>query len=312
MRIGIIGAGRFGTLLQTHLSTDNTVTVDNPKDCELVVFAVPNRNLEAAIQQWKPQIDDKAIVMDVGSVKELPCQILQTQFTNPILGTHPLYGPDSAGESWQGHKAVFCRLRIDDQAYAQVKALFTSRGVTVFECTPQEHDTMMAKTQALVHFIGRALDGIQPQDISTPDYANLLKMMEKVTNDTWELFVDMQTLNPQAKPIRAEFVGKLLQVQKQVTQQVIQQTEELEVLRQEIDRVDDLIVSLVGERMTIAKRIGQLKKQAKNDQVKTVQDPQRETALFMRMHQLSQEHGVPLEVIAHLYDYLMAESRKVQ
>lgn len=308
MKISIIGGGRFGKLLQKHLSTDNVVTIDQPQDSELVIFAVPNRNLEAAIAQWKPQISANAIVMDVGSVKEIPCQILQRYFPERVLGTHPLYGPDSAGESWQGHKAVFCRLQIDDTAYNQVKALFTNRGVTVLECTPQQHDAMMAKTQALVHFIGRALDGIQAQDISTPDYANLLKMMEKVTNDTWELFLDMQTLNPQAGAIRAEFVKKLLQVERQVTEQIAEQATELTQLRSQIDRVDDLIVALVGERLAIAKQIGRLKQQ----QATEVQDASRETQLYIRMHQLAQEYSVPLEVVAHLFDYLMGESRKLQ
>src|SRR3990167_6712691 len=129
--------------------------MDNPAGCDLVIFAVPNRNLEQAIAQWKPLIPDAAIIMDVGSVKTKPCQILQKQFSKNIVGTHPLYGPDSAKESWQGHKVVFCRLKIDDESYRRVKDLFTSRGVTVYECSPEEHDQMMAKTQALVHFIGR-------------------------------------------------------------------------------------------------------------------------------------------------------------
>ncbi len=308
MKIGIIGAGRFGQLLQKHLSTDHVVTIDQPTGCALVIFAVPNRNLEAAIQQWKPQIDPGAIIMDVGSVKEVPCRILQQYFTENVVGTHPLFGPDSASESWNGHKVVFCRLSITDENYEQVKALFSSRGVTIIECTPQEHDQMMAKTQALVHFIGRALDGIQTQEISTPDYANLLKMMEKVTHDTWELFLDMQTLNPQAGMVRAEFVKKLLQVERQVTEHVAEQATDLTQLRAQIDRVDDLIVALVGERLAIAKQIGRLKQQ----QASAVLDTQRETELYIRMHQLSQTYHVPLEVVAHLFDYLMGESRKVQ
>lgn len=308
MKIGIIGAGRFGQLLQKHLSTDNVVTIDQPAGCELVIFAVPNRNLEVAIQQWQTQIDPTATVMDVGSVKEVPCQILQKYFPQNVLGTHPLYGPDSAGDSWEGHKVVLCRLQITDEKYDQVKQLFNSRGVHSIECTPVEHDQMMAKTQALVHFIGRALDGIQTQEISTPDYANLLKMMEKVTNDTWELFLDMQTLNPQAGVVRAEFVKKLLQVERQVTEHVAEHTSDLTQLRTQIDRVDDLIVALVGERLAIAKQIGLLKQQ----QASQVLDAQRETQLYIRMHQLSQQYNVPLEVVAHLFDYLMGESRKVQ
>lgn len=229
MNIGIIGAGRFGTLLHKHLSTDNSVYVfdcddsrvesqdlGSLRDCDLVIFAVPNRNLAEAVAEYTPHINSDATVMDVGSVKMKPCEILRETFVKNIIGTHPLFGPDSAGESWQDHKMVFCRLNISDERYDEVKQLFISRGVKAFECTPQEHDHMMAKTQALVHFIGRALTGIQPQDISTPDYANLLKMMEKVTNDTWELFFDMQTLNPYAEVERQRLLQAMTHLEKRI------------------------------------------------------------------------------------------------
>ena len=223
MNIAIIGNGRFGALLCSHLDRDNDVQVfDVAHDksavakAELVIFAVPNRVLAEAVAEVQPHVRQQAVVMDVGSVKTIPCQILQDNFSSNVLGTHPLFGPDSAGESWQDHKMVFCKLNIADDRYAKVKELFTGRGVKAIECTPEEHDRMMAKTQALVHFIGRALDGSEPQEISTPDYANLLHMMEKVTNDTWELFVDMQNLNPYAAVERQQLLENLTILQNKI------------------------------------------------------------------------------------------------
>ena len=216
MRIGIIGAGRFGALLQKHLSTDNDVMMDNPAGCELVIFAVPNRLLEKAIAQWKPTIPESAIVMDVGSIKTKPCAILQKHFSNNVLGTHPLFGPDSAGDSWQGRKMVFCKLACSDTVYKNVQKLFTDRGVLVIECTPAEHDQMMAKTQALIHFIGRALTGLETQQIATPDYDNMLQLMQKVTNDTWELFYDMQNYNPYTSSMRKKLANTMTELEQKL------------------------------------------------------------------------------------------------
>lgn len=307
MRISIIGAGRFGTLLQKHLSTDNTIQIDNPRECDLVIFSVPNRSLAQAIEQWKPHIPSRAIVMDVGSVKTIPCQLLQKHFSKNVLGTHPLYGPDSAKESWQGHKVVLCRLQIDDYAYNQVKQLFTSRGVTVYECTPEEHDTMMAKTQALVHFIGRALQEIEPHEISTPDYEKLLAMMDRVKHDTYELFYDMQNLNPFAAVVRNDFARRVLQLQFDITQHTAAPLE-LAELRAQIDEIDESIVALVGQRFALVKQIGERKKA---DQMQVL-DSKRETELFLRLNTLAQRYNVPIQVVTHVYDFLMTESKRQQ
>lgn len=314
MNIAILGNGRFGTLLQQHLHTDHTVTMfaqtDNKapvRDADLIILAVPNRALEQAVLEIKPHVAEHAIVMDVGSVKVKPCEILLRQLQRNVVGTHPLFGPDSAHDSWQGHKVVMCRLQINDADYARVQQLFTSRGVTIFECTPAEHDQMMAKTQALVHFIGRALTGLQPQDIATPDYANLLRMMAKVTNDTWELFYDMQTLNPFAHTVRNDLVRKLLALHYDIiTQAAVQPI--LPELREQIDQIDETIVALVAQRLALVQQVGQVKRAEQT----TVQDPKRETEIFLRLHNLAQTYHVPLEIVTHLYDYLMSESRKVQ
>lgn len=223
MIIGIVGAGRFGSLLHTHLSTDNTIVLVDQADskqalqkCELVIFAVPNRILAQVVEETRPFIAPRATVMDVGSIKVLPCRILSDAFSGNVLGTHPLFGPDSAAESWQGHKMVFCRIQVADDMYAQVQELFRQRGVEIIETTPDEHDHMMAQTQALVHFIGRALTGLKDQHIATPDYEHLLAMMQKVTNDTWELFFDMQNLNPYAEEVRRQFIQKLNKLEESI------------------------------------------------------------------------------------------------
>ncbi len=202
---------------------------------------------------------------------------------------------------------VFCRLRIDDVAYGRVKQLFTARGVKVIECTPKEHDQIMARTQALVHFIGRALVGLTAQEISTPDYVNLLQMMTKVTNDTKELFYDMQTLNPYAADMRDDLLRKLFTLQFDCITNAAEPLT-LPDLRDRIDWIDEMLVALVGQRLVLAKTIGEQKHEAGS----SIQDPRRETEIFLRLNNLAQTHNVPLEVVTHIYDFLMDQSRQLQ
>lgn len=83
---------------------------------------------------------------------------------------------------------------------------------------------------------------------------------------------------------------------------------DIEQLRKQIDDIDEEIVKNIGERISIVKKIGDLKKAADQE----VQDPQREVKLLLRMRELSQTYGVPLEMVIHIFDYMMTESRKIQ
>lgn len=83
---------------------------------------------------------------------------------------------------------------------------------------------------------------------------------------------------------------------------------DIEQLRKHIDDIDEEIVKNIGERISIVKKIGELKKAADQE----VQDPNREAKLLLRMNELSHTYGVPLEIVLHIFDYMMTESRKMQ
>ena len=84
--------------------------------------------------------------------------------------------------------------------------------------------------------------------------------------------------------------------------------QELEPLRDQIDQIDEQLVKLVSMRMDVVQEIGALKQASGTE----VQDPQREAKVYVRMQQLSQTHNVPLEIVMHIYDYLMQKSRDSQ
>lgn len=84
--------------------------------------------------------------------------------------------------------------------------------------------------------------------------------------------------------------------------------EPLDQLRSQIDAIDHAIVAKIAERLQIVQKIGEYKKQ----EGITVLDPNREAKLYIKLHQLSQEYNVPLELITHIYDYIMNHSRGMQ
>lgn len=222
MTIGIIGYGRFGKLLHQHLKSQAKIKIykkqtkkDSLKSCDLVILAVPINEIENVCKEIKNKISQKTIVMDTCSVKTKPAANLKKYLKNNIVGTHPLFGPDSAKKSFKNHKMVVCPLKINKKDLNnKIIKPFKKLGVEIIISTPAEHDKMMARSQALLHFMGRGLTGVvKKQKISTPGYEDLLHMTDKVWNDTWELFFDMQNQNPYAKRERKKFINNIINLE---------------------------------------------------------------------------------------------------
>ncbi len=65
-------------------------------------------------------------------------------------------------------------------------------------CSPLEHNHKMASTLGIVNFFGRGFleMGLIQQAIATPWYETVIGILEIVPNDTWELFHDLQNIQP--------------------------------------------------------------------------------------------------------------------
>ncbi|MDP3970387.1 MAG: chorismate mutase [bacterium] len=82
----------------------------------------------------------------------------------------------------------------------------------------------------------------------------------------------------------------------------------LEELREQIDNIDEKIIKSIGERFLVVEKIGKLKQATGIP----VQDPHREAKLLLKLNTLAQKYNVSIEVVTHIYDYLMHHSRDSQ
>lgn len=240
MIFGLLGYGRFGKLWAeallpfgnimvhdiavTQLSHPNIkiVPLQDVAQADLIFILTPISKFEAACLALKPSLRPDALVIDCCSVKMYPVNIMQKVFSKQqmIMPTHPLFGPDSVEKTGSivGHKIVVCRVPADEIKYQQAINLFEKMGLHVILTTPEEHDKQMAKSQGLVHFIGRGLAALdmEQQELATPDFQALLNINKMVVNDTWQLFLDMQRYNPFTKEIRNKFIHQLNTINKEV------------------------------------------------------------------------------------------------
>lgn len=88
--------------------------------------------------------------------------------------------------------------------------------------------------------------------------------------------------------------------------------EELSVdaLREEIDRIDEVIVRLLDRRARCAYAIGRIKKELGL----AIYEPQREAAVIAHVKELNIKLGGPLDehAIVRLYERIMDEARRIQ
>ena len=131
-----------------------------------------------------------------------------------IIGTHPLFGPQSGRESIKGLRIALCPVRTSHTE--KIKHFLANElKLKVFEKSPEEHDLEMAHVQALTHFVARALDELHVGDseLATVSYEELMKAARLVSEDSWELFQTIQQGNPFADTKRKAFIEKLIELE---------------------------------------------------------------------------------------------------
>ena len=242
MRFGIIGYGRFGRLWADILSVQgevfvydkniteeqhggsiNLVSLKEVVETDILFLLVPISEIESVCQEISSLLNPNTIVVDSASVKVHPATVMQKHLSEDqsIIATHPLFGPDSVKRSGlKGKKIVVDPVRATTEQKELLESIFKKMEIKIIKATAEEHDKQMANSQALVHFLGRALANLnlKNQEISTPDYQSLLQINDLVENDTWQLFVDMQKYNPYAGDVRESLVNELKKIEEKIIQ----------------------------------------------------------------------------------------------
>jgi chorismate mutase len=84
----------------------------------------------------------------------------------------------------------------------------------------------------------------------------------------------------------------------------------LEALREEIDKIDEVIVRLLDSRARCAYAVGRLKQA----QGAPIYEPQREAVVLAHVREVNAKLGGPLDehAITRLYERIMDEARRIQ
>lgn len=227
--LGLIGFGAFGQLIAQHLHPHFDIRAFDPAPglqpaaaqhhvtltsleaaarCFVVVLALPVGRMEEAVAAIAPHVQPGALVLDVGSVKVVPTEIMQRGLPGhvQIAATHPLFGPQSAREGIKGLKIAVCPIR-GRRCLRLAAFLRRQLGLQVIVTTPEEHDRDAATVQGLTHLIAKVLVQMEPLPtrLTTRSFDLLAAAVGMVRHDAPEVFEAIERSNPYAPDVRKRF-----------------------------------------------------------------------------------------------------------
>ncbi|MDO5530555.1 bifunctional chorismate mutase/prephenate dehydrogenase [Sutterella sp.] len=220
------GNGGMGRGLRSHFERSGwPVRVldrsDWPRAAEIlegagtVIVSVPIDVTEATIARLKGLMPADAVLADVTSVKTEPLHAMLKAHAGPVVGLHPMFGPDVG--SYAGQVFVICPGR-DDAACEPLVKQIALWGARLCECTAEQHDRAMSIIQALRHFTtyayGAFLAKIHPDlakivELSSPIYRLELDMVGRLFAQDPHLYADIILASPRNTELIREYVESL-------------------------------------------------------------------------------------------------------
>jgi len=227
--LGLIGVGSFGAFAAQHLAKHFEIVLHDPfadvsklakkikahtgnlkaaASCDIVMLAVPVQKMRAVLAEIAPHLKRNALVIDVASVKIKPCAAMKELLPKnvSIVGTHPLFGPQSGKAGIKGLNIAVCEVR-GGQGPCVARFCVAKLGLRVTQVTPEEHDREAAYVQGLTHMLAKIVLSLNLPEMRFPTYTYELmqQMVEMVRYDSDELFRAIERENPFSKEAKKAF-----------------------------------------------------------------------------------------------------------
>jgi prephenate dehydrogenase len=228
--LAIVGAGAFGEFCIPHLRRFFRIRLCDPRrdldevskahdvdavdlataaKQDIVLLAVPLRHLRSVAKAIAPHLRPGSLVVDVCSVKVKPLAILEEELppSVSIIGTHPLFGPQSGRNGIAGLRIAICPARGRKSRMVE-QFLRRELNLDVMRVTAEEHDRQMAYVQGLTHLITRIVVTMDmpPLEHTTATFSHLNTMVGMVRHDSDELFRTIIADNPFTDNVMQSFV----------------------------------------------------------------------------------------------------------
>ena len=186
-------------------------------DTSLVIVAVPIR-LTAMIIQKLSQLPDDCILADITSIKESPLYEMMKIHSGPVLGLHPMFGPDVTGLVKQ--TIIACDGRFPEH-YHWLLEQFQVWGAKIYPVEAHDHDQAMSMVQVMRHFstiaygyhlMTEGADIAQLVEMSSPIYRLELIMVGRLFAQDPVLYTDIIFANQDNIAMMKRFAYRFLEL----------------------------------------------------------------------------------------------------
>ncbi len=163
---------------------------------KLVLVSVPINALEQVVAAL-PELDDDCLLVDITSVKQKPLKALMAAHNGPVVGLHPMFGPDIS--HWVKQTVVVCEGRNHEVAQGLLAQLQVW-GCQVVEMEAKKHDEAMQIIQVMRHlttfvygqFLAKQSHTLaELRSCSSPIYQLELMMVGRLFAQSPELYSDI-------------------------------------------------------------------------------------------------------------------------
>lgn len=178
---------------------------------KLVMISVPINALETVVTAL-PKLDDDCLLVDITSVKQAPLKVLKAVHSGPVVGLHPMFGPDIS--HWVKQTVVVCEGRNYEIAQGLLSQLQVW-GCQLVELDAQKHDEAMQIIQVMRHLTtfvygqflakqGHTLEELR--SCSSPIYQLELMMVGRLFAQSPELYSDIMLAQfDNVEPLLAQY-----------------------------------------------------------------------------------------------------------
>lgn len=186
-------------------------------DASLVIVAVPIRLTSLVIHRLN-HLPADCILADFTSIKESPLFEMLKVHQGPVVGLHPMFGPDVTGLIKQ--TIIVCDGREKEQ-YQWLLKQFQVWGAKIYQVSAQAHDQAMSMVQVMRHFstiaygyhlMAEGSDIENLLNMSSPIYRLELIMVGRLFAQDPILYSDIIFSNPDNITMMKRFAYRFLEL----------------------------------------------------------------------------------------------------